>query len=177
MFNFCSKVPSECGKWHFRDTNFKIFRGGMPPDPPSWTRLTARRTRTCNPPGKSACYASVNSEYTYRDFLKTPGFTALLYAKVCDFCVIFYWVSSVNFGRNFERDKRHVINQTIVSWTWIQWPSINLIFSRYVSPFWTIFTQEWIIIFHSRKGSTCSWIWIFLELLRTLQQFSPGCFF
>ena len=41
------------------------------------------------PGGKSACYASV-SEYTYRDFLKTPGFTALPYAKVCNFCVIFY---------------------------------------------------------------------------------------
>ena len=42
------------------------------------------------PGGKWACYASVNSEYSYRDFLKTPGFTALPYAKVRDFCVIFY---------------------------------------------------------------------------------------
>ena len=38
---------------------------------------------------KSACDASVISEYTYRDFLKTSGFTALPYAKVCHFCVIF----------------------------------------------------------------------------------------
>ena len=59
------------------------------------------RLSTCfSPGGKSACYASVNSEYTYCNFLKTPGFTALPYAKVCDFCVIFDWVSSANFGAN-----------------------------------------------------------------------------
>ena len=50
------------------------------------------------PCGKPAYYASVNNEYTYRDFMKTPSFTALPYAKVCDFCVIFYRISSVNMG-------------------------------------------------------------------------------
>ena len=30
---FCSKVPSKCRKWRFRDTNFKTFTGGgMPLD-------------------------------------------------------------------------------------------------------------------------------------------------
>ena len=31
---FCSKVPSKCRKCRFRQPNFKIFSGGMPPDPP-----------------------------------------------------------------------------------------------------------------------------------------------
>ena len=44
MFSFSSKVPSECGKCHFRDTNFKKFpKGACPPIPLSWTRL--RRVR------------------------------------------------------------------------------------------------------------------------------------
>ena len=76
-----------------------------------------------SPGGKWACYASVNSEYTYCDFLKTPGFTALIYAKVCDFCVIFDRVSSVNFETNppppphppFEIPSvRHCICSTII---------------------------------------------------------------
>ena len=37
----CSKVLSECGKCHFRDTNFNKFQGGMAPDPPRLTHLTA----------------------------------------------------------------------------------------------------------------------------------------
>ena len=69
----------------------KISKGGVSPDPPSWTRLRVPCLEAaCSsfaPGGKSACYASVNSEYTYRDFLKTPGFTALPYAKI----VIFAW--------------------------------------------------------------------------------------
>ena len=55
--------------------------------------------------GKSVCDASVISEYTYRDFLKTPGFTALPYAKVCHFSVIFLSSSSVNFGTNTPQSK------------------------------------------------------------------------
>ena len=99
MFSFCSKVPSECGKCHFRDTNFKKF--------PRWIRVTRLGAAYSSfaPGGKSACYASVNSEYTYRDFLKTPGFTALPYAKVCHFSVIFLSSSSVNFGTNTPQSK------------------------------------------------------------------------
>ena len=83
MFSFSSKVPSECGKCHFRDTyKFQKFSEvGMPTGPP----LVGYSS--FSPGGKSVCYASVNSEYTYRDFFKTPGFTALPYAKI----VIFAW--------------------------------------------------------------------------------------
>ena len=73
----------------------KIFQGVWPRTPLVGCAL--RRVHVSHlgaaylsfaPGGKSACYASVNSEYTYCDFLKTPGFTALLYAKVYDFCVM-----------------------------------------------------------------------------------------
>ena len=66
----------------------KISDGGMPPDPLVVRALHVPRLGAAyssfSPGGKSACYASVNSEYTYRDLLRTPGFTALPYAKVCD---------------------------------------------------------------------------------------------
>ena len=33
-YTFCSKVPSKCRKYRFRDPNFKRFPGGMPQDSP-----------------------------------------------------------------------------------------------------------------------------------------------
>ena len=80
---FAQKCRQNAGNAISETEISKIFGGGLAPGAPSWTRLTAR---TCTPPGaayssfgpggKSACYASVNNEYTYRDFLKMP------YAKV-----------------------------------------------------------------------------------------------
>ena len=102
---FAQKCRQNAGNAISETQISKLFWGSMPRTPLVGRAL--RRVRvprlgaaysSFSPGGKSPCYASVNSEYTYCDFLKTPGFTALLYAKVCDFCVIFYRVSSVNFG-------------------------------------------------------------------------------
>ena len=65
------------------------FRGGMRLMPRLWAAYSSYA-----PCGESACYASNNSEYTYRDFLTSicegmSGIYALPYAKVCHFCVIF----------------------------------------------------------------------------------------
>ena len=72
-----------------------ISEGGMPPDPTSWTRLTVHRLGAAyssfSPGGKSASQASVNSDYTYCDFVRTPGFTALPYAKVLFSFVGEFW--------------------------------------------------------------------------------------
>ena len=37
----------KCRKWHFRDSSFKFFPGGMPPEPQNITRL---RRALCVPP-------------------------------------------------------------------------------------------------------------------------------
>ena len=69
MSKFCPKVLSECGKCHFRDTNFKHFPRRACPVPRSWTSLTAHTWRirvhslgaaylSFALGDKSACYAS-----------------------------------------------------------------------------------------------------------------------
>ena len=108
----------------------KISKGGVSPDPPSWTRLRVPCLEAaCSsfaPGGKSACYASVNSEYTYRDFFKTPGFYRTSIRESMSFLHDFYWVSSVNFGTNNPPVEMPSVRHWIKTksslgrqWTWL----------------------------------------------------------
>ena len=40
---FCSKVPSECGKYRFRDPKFKTFQGDHAPGPSYGNMLSLYR--------------------------------------------------------------------------------------------------------------------------------------
>ena len=111
MFSFCSKVPSECRKCHFRDTNFKHFPRGDCPRTPRWTRLTlyvypawGRHIRLSP--------RVVNRLATPLLIVNTPIVISSkrqvwphFHMRKHVIFAWFYWVSSVNFGTNTPQSK------------------------------------------------------------------------
>ena len=98
------------------------------------------------------------SSLTYINFPKITGGYGVLNISVKG--VTFPPLIAINEPNNCNLDKGHMIHQTFINWNWPKRPFINLIFSKFVSPFRTIFSHDWIIICHRRKRSTSFWNWI-----------------
>ena len=112
MFSFCSKVPSECRKCHFRDTNFKHFPREDCPRTPSLDAPYVVRVPRLGAANIRLSPRVVNRLATPVLIVNTPIVISSKREVLPHFhtrkhviFAWFYWVSSVHFGTNTPQSK------------------------------------------------------------------------